>query len=208
MMSLWTSDVCFMLHYEKMMNSLLWRWINFSSHRLFWWHWGLGRTLGLMAACDCVQCAGRQPVKWDMAPSIWAADLCALTDGRNESTAARWEGLMNLLPASDLTGQASSSWWIEPSTNESHLNDRSCAKTSNTRFCKSSKEKRVRKLFQKTIGVLLKLKSALTTLFVSHKRVYSVDFTFRDNGTCNWLVSDKMDGCLSLRESVCYLVRL
>lgn len=38
-------------------------------------------------------------------------------------------------------------------------------------------------------------------LFVStllHQEVYSVDFVFGDNGTRNWLVSDKIDGCLSL----------
>lgn len=36
-------------------------------------------TLGLqkdVEACDCVHCGVRQPVKWDMATSIWAADLC------------------------------------------------------------------------------------------------------------------------------------
>lgn len=53
-------------------------------------------------------------------------------------------------------------------------------------------------------------KSALMVLFVSAllQQVYSVDFIFRDNGTLNWLVSDKMDGCLSFGESVLSLVRL
>ncbi|XP_059182378.1 uncharacterized protein LOC131961126 [Centropristis striata] len=41
-----------------------------------------------------------------MAPSIWAADLCALTDGINESTSPCLDGLMNLLPVSSSTGSS------------------------------------------------------------------------------------------------------
>lgn len=83
---------------------------------------------GPTGACDCVQPGGRRPVKWDMAPSIWAADLCALADGTNESTAARSDGLMNLLV------KLSPSLMNGPiSKCITFLNYRSCANTSNTR---------------------------------------------------------------------------
>lgn len=60
---------------------------------------------GWREACDCVQCGGRRPVKWDVAPSIWAADLCTLADGINESPAPRLEGSLNLLPVGYSTGR-------------------------------------------------------------------------------------------------------
>lgn len=67
-------------------------------------------TLGLqkdVEACDCVQCGGRRPVKWDMAPSIWAADLCTLTGRINErSPPPRSWGLLNPMSIIYSTGRA------------------------------------------------------------------------------------------------------
>lgn len=95
-----------------------------------------------MGACDCVQCGGRRPVKWDMAPSIWAADLCSLIDGTNEYTPPCFDGLMNLLPVSYSTGQTFSFKWIEPSPNVCITLELSLAE-NNTRVSKSSTKKRV-----------------------------------------------------------------